>query len=164
MGIFETKDGTYQAGSGMKQGGDFLFFDDTVMDGRSMRNFMRSKFTVTDHALVGDSMVASLFTVGYGYQTYSLATGWSKASMYLPMPSTGMIMVIDGNKMAGNANLSLYASTGGGVVGVSLVNQVGTALSCVVVSAIGYVVLNCITDGEWAIAEYMDSVTPQASA
>ena len=157
--MFSDKDASYQAETGVELDGDYIFFDDTKLTPRAMRNFLRSMMTQTDQLASGTVMSNSLFTPIYGVHMYSFATGYSGLSQLLPYGSEGMTLVIDGLGLVGDANIEFFASTGGGVTGVSVVLPTGSAVSSINMSAVGYLKLFCTTDGTWAILEKNASVT-----
>lgn len=162
--IFSTKDANYQADAGIYQETDFVFFTNTALASASMRNWMRSEFTTTEQATSDSVLANSLFSPGYGNHMFSAPTGQSLCSMKLPLPSTGMKLHLDFRNFVTDANISVFASTGGGVTGVSLVRATGSALSSFEMSAVGYVDLICVTDGEWSIVGNNASLTVRPSA
>jgi hypothetical protein len=162
--IFSTKDASYQADIGIYQGTDFAFFGNTAVAAQSMRNWLRSEFTITEQATDDSVLLNSLFSPGYGNHMFSAPTGQSKCSMGLPVPSTGMKLRLDFMNFVADANISVFASTGGGVTGVSLVRATGSALSSFEMSALGWIELACVTDGEWSIVGNNASLTVRASS
>lgn len=157
--MFSTKDANYQSKVGVETDGNYMFFDDTKFTPRAMRNFIRSMCTTTDETATGATMTNSIMSPAYGNHVFSLATGFSLASQKLPYPSEGMTLTLNFLGLVGDANLSVFASTGGGVTGVSLVMPNGSALSSFEVSAIGYIKLLCTTDGTWSVMEQNASIT-----
>jgi hypothetical protein len=149
--MFSTKSSTYQANVGALQGADFAFFGDAAIHGKDIENWIRSDMTVTEQAISGSVLENSLFSPAYGHHVFSCPTGQSKCSMKLPLPSVGMKLYIDWRKCITDANISIFASTGGGVTGVSLVRATGSALSSLEMSALGYVAMVCTTAGTWSI-------------
>ena len=83
--------------------------------------------------------------------------------MYLPLPSEGMRLFLDFGNFITDANISIMASTGGGVTGVSLVRPSGSALSSLEISALGWVELICSTAGTWSVVANHPSVTQRPS-
>jgi len=166
MTIYGTKDVTYNNQNlGKYQGADFLFFNNTVVAVTVMESFFKSMTTKTNQATTGDSTLAlSLFSPVYGLHHFSAATGWSKCSMKLGLPTAGMMLILDFLNFAGDANISIMASEAGGVTGVSVVDTYGKKISTVMVSAAGRLELMCYDDGIWTITNLNGSVTPQAGA
>lgn len=162
--IFSTKDASYQADAGIYQETDFVFFTNTAYESASMRNWVRSEFTITEQATSDSVLANSLFSPAYGNHMFSAPTGQSLCSMKLPLPSTGMRLHLNFENFVTDANISVFASTGGGVTGVSLIRATGSALSSFEVSALGLIKLICVTDGTWSIVESHPSVTLRPSA
>jgi hypothetical protein len=157
--MFSTKDSSYQGNVGVEHDGSYMFFDDTKFTPRAMRNFVRSMCTATDQLVSAAIMSASIVSPAYGTHIYSMATGYSLLSQQLPYPSEGMILTLNFLGLVGDANISVFASTGGGVTGVSLVMPNGSALSSFECSAAGFMKLLCVTDGTWSIVEQNASIT-----
>ena len=166
MTIYGTKDATYNNQNlGAYQGADFMFFNNTVVAVTVMESFFKSMTTLTLQATTGDSTLAlSLFSPVHGTHQFSAATGWSKCSMKLGLPTAGMKLVLDFLNFVGDANISIMASEAGGVTGVSLVDGYGKKYSTIMISAVGRAELMCYTDGTWTIGNINGSVTPQAGA
>lgn len=157
--LFPTLDVKYNNQKiGFYQGADMMFFDDAVLDGRDIRNFMRSMLTLTDQAISGSVLVNSLFSPAYGHHWFSAPTGQSKCSMYLPVPSTGMRLVVDCINFAGDANLVLS-----NVAGAAIKRASGSTISTINVSAVGIIELVCTTDGTWSVLSHNASATPDAA-
>jgi len=166
MALHATKDATYNNQKlGFTQGADFAFFNNTKFQAEVLENHLRSYMTLTVQAVTGTSTLAlSLFSPVYGAHQFSAATGWSKCSMKLGLPTAGMKLVLDFLNFAGDANISIMASEAGGVTGVSLVDGYGKKYSTIMVSAVGWAELMCYNDGTWTIGYINGSVTPQAGA
>jgi len=166
MTISAAKDASYNNQKlGTYQGADFAFFNNTVVSAEVIESWFKSQTTLTLQATTGDSTLAlSLFSPVYGTHQFSAATGWSKCSMKLGLPTAGMKLVLDFLNFAGDANISIMASEAGGVTGVSLVDGYGKKYSTIMVSAVGWAELMCYTDGTWTIGYINGSVSPQAGA
>jgi hypothetical protein len=165
MSLYSTKDATYNNQRlGNYQGADFAFFNETAFSAHVLENFFKSMTTLTNQAISGSVLALSLFSPVYGVHHYSAPTAQSKCSMKFGVPSEGMILMLDFGQFAGDANISLFASTGGGVTGVSVTDASGTALSTILVSANGFLKLLCESDGIWTVAQANASVTLQPSA
>ena len=159
MPLFPTKDVSYNNQDiGMYQGADFAFWDDAVMGARAMRNFLRSLLTVTDQAISGSVLANSLFSPAYGVHWFSAPTGQSLCSIYLPIASEGMVLVLDGANLVGDANIFVSLATG-----AALQRPSGSAVSSINMSAAAFAKLLCTTDGTWSIVEVNASATVQVA-
>ena len=160
MALFPTKDTTYNNQKiGMYAGADFMFFDTAVMSADAMDNFLRSMMTVTDQAISGSVLANSRFTPVYGAHHFSAPTGQSLCSFYLPVPSEGMLLTLNGANLVGHANI--FVST---VTGAAVQRPSGSAISSFNLSAAALLKLLCTTDGTWSIIENNASVTVRVAS
>jgi len=158
--LFPTIDSSYNNQKlGFYQGADFMFFNETVMSAEALSNFLRSMLTVTDQPISGSVLVNSLFAPAYGMHFYSAPTGQSLCSMYLPVPSEGMMLTLNGLNLAGDANVFVSLAPG-----TALKRPSGSAISSINMSALAFVKMICTTDGTWSIVEHNASATVQVAS
>ena len=181
VGIAKTISETYKALVGRLQGatefymkstGYFVFYD-TEYSGLALRNFLRAQYTKT--TLRNSAGVMSLMEVlgssppvlNPGYGTYALVVGIgaSNASLRLPIPALGDILVLNGQNMLSIASIYILASGGGaysaGLTGCSLAGLSGQALSGITFPAqtialshqVPTLKLVCLATGEWTVVE-----------
>ena len=159
MALFPTKKTCYNNQKiGIYQGADFAFWDTAVMEADAMDNFLRSMLTVTDQAISGSVLANSLFSPAYGTHYYSAPTGQSLCSMYLPIASEGMLLILNGYNLVGDANIFVSLATG-----AALQRPSGSAISSINMSALAYVKMICTADGTWSILEHNASATVQVA-
>jgi hypothetical protein len=110
------------------------------------------------------SFAGSVITPEYGYFMFRAATTHSKTSVQLPSANSGARLVMNFDGYIGDANISVFAQSGGGQTGVSLNGLLGTDLSSFEHSAAGQVEMICEADGLWQIVNEEASITERASA
>lgn len=165
MTLYATKDSTYNNQKlGNVQGADFAFFNETKFSAHVLENFLKSMMTVTNQAISGSVLATSLFSPVYGVHYFSAPTGQSLCSMKFGLPSEGMKLVLDFGQFAGDANISLFAQSGGGLDGVTVNDASGTSISTILASANAKLELLCETDGTWTITGANASITFQPAA
>ena len=162
----------------MKSTGYFVFYD-TEYSGLALRNFLRAQYTNT--TLRNSAGVMSLMEVlgssppvlNPGYGTYALIVthAASTASLRLPIPALGDILVLNGQNMDSIASIYILASGGGaysaGISGCSLAGLSGQALSGIVFPAKTIALshawptlkLVCLATGEWTVVERSQTCT-----
>ena len=130
----------------LNSGADFYTVDQSNT-AEKVRNLFLSLTSKTDYYISGAVTVlnVSQMTPAYGYHNFSAATGLSLTSITLPAPDSGCILWMNGDKLAGNANVSVLVS------GYSIINQGSVILSSFELSALGYAKLVCNVAGQWAI-------------
>lgn len=164
----------YQTLGAMEQGGarfiakdSFNFYlSDTDIDADRIKLILLSLTTFNKWGKSGNTTFsgASIISPAYGYHMYSASTGISKASLTLPVAEKGAILVLDFSNCVGDANVSIFADSGGGLANVSLVDYNSTKLSSLEISAAGRIEMMCQTDGIWTITYSSASVTERANA
>lgn len=133
--------------------------------GKAMRLIALSPLTVTNWGASGTNVSGdSIISPAYGHHNYDLATGMSKTSLQLPSADKGAQLFINFGGAVGDANMSLFASTGGGLAGVSVIGQSAVVLSSFELSAAAWLHLVCYTEGQWQVARENDSVTERAAS
>ena len=165
-------DNSYRANVGREQGGGLFYmkaaglfkFFDTDMRGDLLKALLQSPQEITQWVSSDSVLATSLFSPVYGYHIFTATTAVSKGSAKLGIPSVGMTLYLNFDAYAGDANISVFASTGGGVTGVSLINAGGVALSSFDHSAVGLLKLICFADGCWSVVEKSASYTEHLAA
>lgn len=162
-GIIEIQTGgtiQVQAGGVLDtQLGSFFKLNGTNIEAEKLLNQYIGGYTITQHASA-DISSGSALTPAYGVHVLSAATGMSKASAAMPIPSAGGVLYIDGGRLVGDANISVIGDSAGGVL---MVNDRGSDLSSFEMSAGNFVKLACVTDGTWAVVE-QSNFTEHASS
>ena len=168
----------YQADVGREQGGSLMYmkaaglfkFFDTDYTGMYLRNFLLSRTSVWEPRLssdgTDDAMMSthSRFLVPQGHILFSGSTGDSLLSILLPLPSIGQYLAMNFTRLIGDANISIWAQSGGGLDNVSLIDIDGLALSSFEVSAMGKLIIRCDVDQQWSVIERSASVTARLAA
>lgn len=137
--------------------GGIMSFYSEDFTGEQLKNALLSEATVTNYtstAALSTNLNVSIISPAYGYCVFSIAAGISTASIKLPSATKGAILYLYLSQIVSNALISVLASTGGGVAGVSLVNLAGAALSSLKITgsaAISHAKLAAIADGVWAV-------------
>jgi hypothetical protein len=147
----------------MKEQGEFKFFD-TDYSGATLRNFLRSHYTVTNHALSNDSLFSGpvgsaspFITPCYGYHVISMGAVSSKASVELLSGSLGDIMWIDAAGCASGFSLEFLQL--GGLTSVynakgSRLSQFYMHMGAAILSIVTpRVKLVCTAESTWSVVE-----------
>jgi len=153
-------------------GGAFAFFEEVDVAAEQVMLGLLSQQTVNSTVSQTNSWTSvSLFTElsnfsGYGIVPYIAATTASLMSMKLPVARKGAILRLDFTSCLGDANISLFAGTGGaaGVTSASCETMAGVNISCFNISAIGMLTLVGKSAGVWSVLDANDSVTVQPLA
>ncbi len=149
-----------------EDGFNFYLGGDTVALGALNMNLaIKSLYTYTNYIsdTVNVSQLTTSLLTSYGYMVFSCATGCSKTSAKLAVPKKGAVIALNFSQFVGDANISVFAQSGGGLAGVSLVNLAGVNLSSFEVSAAGSIKLICHTSGLWSVVAEDASVTERAA-
>lgn len=168
----------YRANVGREQGGNLMYmkaaglfkFFDTDYTGMYLRNFLLSRVTTWEPRVSSDGgddqmmSTHSRFLTPYGHILFSGSTGDSLLSILLPLPSIGQYLAMNFTRMIGDANISIWAQSGGGLDNVSLIDVNGLALSSFEVSAMGKLLIVCDVDQQWSVIERNSSVTANLAA
>lgn len=107
------------------------------------------------------SALNSALSPAYGYFQVVLDTGISLASVMPPSGVKGAIIEILGSDMVADANLILNALS---ATGISIVNNIGSSVSTVNLSAACFLKMVCTATDVWSIVEKNDSATVQPIA
>jgi hypothetical protein len=155
-----------ESGATLNGAAGFSFYlDSTSIDAARMKYTLISLNTVNKWGTSGTNLSGtSIFSPAYGYHWLSASTGLSKISMTLPSARLGAILVINMSNCAGDANMSLFADSGGGIAGVTVLNDNSVVCSSLELSAAAIVKFVCEVENQWAIVEMNASVTTRAAA
>ncbi len=157
---------TYQAGVGRLQGANVFFcketgimrFFETDFTGAELKMLLLSPNTVTNYISNGSVLSLSQMSPRYGHALMSLAAGCSKASITLPAPLKGAVLVINFSGLVSNALVSVLLS------GFSVVGLHGSDLSSFKASHGGQMQLVAAADDVWSVVSLTGSITENASA
>jgi len=145
-----------------------FYLNGTTVSAQRMLVTLQSLHTVTVVAKSGATQLnytTSIMSPAYGRHIISGSTGLSKISMHLPSARLGAVLIIDTvSYFVGDANMSIFAESGGGAVQCSLQNELGADCSSIEMSAVGKVTLICQVEGLWQVAELTSSVDVNPSA
>ena len=166
----------YQAQVGRVQGADYFYFK--AEDGGGMAFFEEMDVTA-DQIMMGivaattvnsvmsaaaGGFCVSVFPVPYGTYLMAASTGQSVASvMKLPVARKGATLRLDFGGFVGDANLSLWAQSAGGLDGCSLETLLQSNVSTIMGSASGVLILVAKADGLWAIIDATGQTVQAAS-
>jgi len=103
--------------------------------------------------------ISNLASGNYGVYPLVASTGASLATLKLPVPRKGAVLVLNFDACVTDGNYSVLAQSGGGLASVSMTNAAGTGLSSFDHSAAGTVVLLATTANNWAVVQADASAT-----
>lgn len=175
---YTTKAGLEQGGNKffLKETGEFKFFD-ADYSGATLKNFLRSNYTVTQHSISNASLVSGgvgsaspLLTPCYGHHLIYLDAGCSKASMEILSGSLGDILWIDTPGCASHFSLMFLFSATANQISVfttrgsrvSTIFMAGAGLSAGI-SCIGTprFKMVCTAESKWYVVSATTGVTIQ---